>query len=365
MATEMTNYQCPSCTAPLHFVGATGRLECDYCGGSYTVEEIEKLFAEKEAASAAVHAEKEARAEKAAEAGDWGEDARLKTYSCPSCGAELICEETTSATSCPYCGNNGIVAGQFTGALKPEFVLPFKLDKGSAVAALKKHYGGKRLLPRAFSDENHIEEIKGVYVPFWLYDGTAEAEIRCHATNVSAYSTPRENVTVTNHYDVRRGGTVRYERVPVDASSKLPDEHMDAIEPFDYSELKPFSTAYLPGFFADKYDVSAEDCAERAETRFAATAIDLLREDAAGSYTSCEVENQDVQLKRGKAHYALLPVWLLSTRWQGKSFLFAMNGQTGRLVGDLPLDKGLYWKYFGGIAAAVLAVVTAASALIL
>lgn len=364
MATEMTNYQCPACTAPLHFVGASGKLECDYCGGSYTVEEVERLYAEKEAASAAVQEKKEAQAARAAEAGDEVGD-RFKTYSCPSCGAELLCDETTSATSCPYCGNNGIVAGQFRGEFKPDYVLPFKLDKDAAIAALRKHYSGKVLLPRAFSDENHISEIKGVYVPFWLYDGEAEAEITCHATNVSAYSTKRENVTVTNHYAVRRGGTVAFERVPVDASSKMPDDHMDAIEPFDYADLKPFSTAYLPGFFADRYDVSAEDCAERAEVRCRETAVELLRADAAGSYTACTVENSEVSVKREAPRCALLPVWMLSTQWNGQSFLFAMNGQTGRLVGDLPLDRGRYWKYFGGIAAGVLAVCAALGVLLL
>ena len=163
--------------------------------------------------------------------------------------------------------------GQFSGALKPDYVLPFKLDKAAAVAALKKHYGGKKLLPKAFSNENHIEEVKGVYVPFWLYDGSAEVDVRCHGTKVSGYSTARENVTVTNHYDVRRAGTVRFERVPVDASSKMPDDHMDAIEPFDYKELKPFSTAYLPGFLADKYDVSVQDCADRADSRCETSAV--------------------------------------------------------------------------------------------
>ena len=249
MANQVTNYKCPACTGPLRFDSATGKLQCDFCGSSYEVAEIEKLYAEKDAQAAGAfrQAEEQAAADgewASASGSDWGADAeKLRVYSCPSCGAELICDETTSATSCPYCGNNTIVPGQFSGALKPDYVLPFKLDKAAAVAALKKHYGGKKLLPKAFSNENHIEEVKGVYVPFWLYDGSAEVDVRCHGTKVSGYSTARENVTVTNHYDVRRAGTVRFERVPVDASSKMPDDHMDTIEPFDYKELKPFSTA--------------------------------------------------------------------------------------------------------------------------
>lgn len=280
MANQVTNYKCPACTGPLRFDSATGKLQCDFCGSSYEVAEVEKLYAEKDAQAAGAfrQAEEQAAADgewASASGSDWGADAeKLRVYSCPSCGAELICDETTSATSCPYCGNNTIVPGQFSGALKPDYVLPFKLDKAAAVAALKKHYGGKKLLPKAFSNENHIEEVKGVYVPFWLYDGSAEVDVRCHGTKVSGYSTARENVTVTNHYDVRRAGTVRFERVPVDASSKMPDDHMDAIEPFDYKELKPFSTAYLPGFLADKYDVSVQDCAERADSRCETSAVE-------------------------------------------------------------------------------------------
>ena len=235
MANQVTNYKCPACTGPLRFDSATGKLQCDFCGSSYEVAEIEKLYAEKDAQAAGAfrQAEEQAAADgewTSASGSDWGADAeKLRVYSCPSCGAELICDETTSATSCPYCGNNTIVPGQFSGALKPDYVLPFKLDKAAAVAALKKHYGGKKLLPKAFSNENHIEEVKGVYVPFWLYDGSAEVDVRCHGTKVSGYSTARENVTVTNHYDVRRAGPVRFERVPVDASSKMPDDHMDAL----------------------------------------------------------------------------------------------------------------------------------------
>ena len=371
MPTQVTNYQCPACTGPLHFSAETGKLTCDYCGSAYDVAEIEALYAQKEAEAAAAKEAADAKAEAAkadaaADGGwdtsglssDWGADADgLRVYGCPSCGAELICDETTAATSCPYCGNNTIVPGQFSGALKPDYVLPFKLDKAAAVAALKKHYGGKKLLPRAFSNENHIEEVKGVYVPFWLYDGSAEVDVRCHGTKVSGYSTARENVTVTNHYDVRRAGTVRFERVPVDASSKMPDDHMDSIEPFDYTQMQPFSTAYLPGYLADKYDVTVDDSRARADRRSRETLENALRETVTG-YGTCVTDRTDIRLHRGKVHYALLPVWMLSTKWNGESFLFAMNGQTGKLVGDLPTDRGRYWGTFGAIAGVVTVALT-------
>ena len=348
MPTQITNYQCPACTGPLHYQGSVGKLVCDYCGSAFPVAEIEALYADK--LDAAETAGVQAQAKPAEESG-WGEDAgNLRVYNCPSCGAELFCEETTAATSCPYCGNPTVVPGQFHAERKPDFVLPFKLDKEAAVAALKKYYKGKRLLPSSFSDQNHIEEIKGVYVPFWLYDGQVTADIHYAATRVHTHRSGNTRVTVTEHFAVHRAGTVDFERIPVDASTRMPDAHMDAIEPFDYGELKPFSTAYLPGFLADVYDVSADEGRERAETRACASARSEMEASAPG-YTTCVPVSSEVEMKACEAKYALLPVWMLSTKWKGKSFLFAMNGQTGRLIGDLPVSMGKYWAWFFGVAA--------------
>lgn len=364
MPAQVTNYKCPACTGPLHFEGSTGKLECEYCGSKYEVAEIEALYAEKdkEAAQAKASAEEKARQEAQQAAGeetqwdsssmgsDWGADGeRMKAYSCPSCGAELICDETTAATSCPYCGNPTIVPGQFSGVLKPDFVIPFKLDKEAAKRALKEHYKGKRLLPSAFAKENHIEEIKGVYVPFWLFDGEADADVRFEATRSHTHTTSSERVTTTEHFMVHRAGTVQFERVPVDASSKMPDDHMDSIEPFDYGELKPFSTAYLPGYLADKYDVTVEASAQRADLRAENTAVAAMAASAKG-YETCVPVEKHIFLRRGKVQYALLPVWMLNTKWNGKEYLFAMNGQTGKLVGDLPVSMGKFWAWFAGLA---------------
>ena len=236
MPTQVTNYQCPACTGPLHFSAETGKLTCDYCGSAYDVAEIEALYAQKEAEAAAAKEAADAKAEAAkADAADdggwdtsdlssdWGADADgLRVYGCPSCGAELICDETTAATSCPYCGNPTVVPGQFSGALKPEFVLPFKMTKDDAVRALRAHYRGKPFLPRSFTAGNHIEEIQGVYVPFWLFDGGAEGEVDYKAANSRTYRDDDYEVTETDHYDVHRGGSIAFEKIPVDASSKMP-----------------------------------------------------------------------------------------------------------------------------------------------
>ena len=379
MPTQVTNYQCPACTGPLHYSAKSGKLACDYCDSSFDVAEIEALYARKEAEAAAAKHAADAKAEaaqaakaEAAEAAaasggwdtsdlsrDWGAEADgLRVYSCPSCGAELICDQSTAATACPYCGNPAIVPGQFSGALRPDYILPFRLSKDDAVQALRAHYKGKPFLPRSFTSANHIEQIQGVYVPFWLFDGGAEGAASYRASNTNVYETGDYEITETRHYHVVRAGSLAFEKIPVDASSKMPDDHMDSIEPFDYAQLRPFSTAYLPGYLADKYDVTIDDSRDRADTRCRKTLAQALRDTVTG-YGACVTEREDIALRRGKVHYALLPVWMLSTKWNGQDFLFAMNGQTGKLVGDLPTDRGRFWGMFAAIAAPLTVALTA------
>lgn len=372
MAEQAVNYQCPACTGPLRFDGKTGKLKCDYCGSTFTTQEIEKLYAEKNAAAARAGKEahkkeeaqkKEEAAHAAAAAGGaaapggrapvtkgpagsdeeagsgWGSDAaKMRAYNCTSCGAELICDETTAATQCPYCGNNTIIPGQFAGTAKPDYVIPFKHEKKDAVEALKNYYKGKLLLPKSFSDSNHLEEIKGVYVPFWLYSGSVEARGAYKAQQDETFEQGEYKITKSKHYEVDREGTISFSRIPVDASSKMPDDLMDSIEPFDYKAITDFSLAYMPGYLANKYDVSKKECGKHAAERAKNSAKEELRATVTG-YTSVSTSSHEEKITKEETEYAVFPVWLLSTRWEGKNFLFAMNGQTGRMIGNLPISK--------------------------
>ena len=366
MPSQITNYQCPSCTGPLHYDGASGKLQCDYCGSSFTTAEIEKIYQAKleEAEQAAVDEASHAGDADSAET-DWdsehniwdAEQDGMKIYNCPSCGAQMICDATTAATSCPYCGNPSVVPGQFHGMLKPDYILPFRLSKEQALDSLKKYYQGKKLLPKAFSRTSHLEEIKGVYVPFWLFDGKAVADTSYRATRVMSVPHGNEMVTTTEYYDVRRSGTVRFTRIPADGSKKMPDDLMDSIEPFDYTDLKPFSTAYMPGFLADIYDVDDKESFERAKTRSSTTALEILDSTVSG-YSSVTPRERQVHVQRERTVYALLPVWMLTTRWNNKNFIFAMNGQTGKFIGDLPVSMGRYFAWFAGIAVPLAGILT-------
>jgi DNA-directed RNA polymerase subunit RPC12/RpoP len=294
--------------------------------------------------------------------GEWteGETQPLQVYVCQSCAGEIIADAHTGATACPYCGSPVVMMGQFAGDLKPDYVIPFKLDKNAAVEALRKHTSGKRLLPKVFADENHIQEVKGVYVPVWLFDTLATADMRWRGTRTRTWSDRDYYYTETSHYSITRGGTMKFSSVPVDGSTKMNDTLMESIEPFDFSQAVDFQTAYLSGFLADKYDVDAETSVKRVNARIRRSTEEAFAQTVRG-FTTVHQEGCHVNLENSVAKYALYPVWLLTTQWNGENFLFAMNGQTGKFVGDLPLDKKAMMKWFFGIAGAVSAACFAVS----
>ena len=219
-----------------------------------------------------------------------------------------------------------------------------------------KHLAKKPLLPKVFKDQNHIDEIKGLYVPFWLCNTDAHASIRYRATRVRTWSDSRNNYTETSHFSVLRGGDLSFDDVPVDGSSKMPDELMESIEPFDMKDAVDFQTAYLAGYLADKFDVDAEASMPRVNARVKRSTETAFANTVLG-YATVLPESSSVQTENGKTRYALLPVWLLNTTWNDKKYTFAMNGQTGKFVGDLPMDKGALTRWFfsimGGVAAVI------------
>lgn len=349
--TALQQYKCPCCDGAITFDSETQKMKCPYCGTEFDVETLRAYDEELKKAG------QDNISWNSLTGAEWfeGESDGLRVYLCNTCGGEIVADENTAATSCPFCGNPVVMMGQFRGNLKPDYVIPFKISKQQAVEALKKHYLGKKLLPKAFKEKNHIEEIKGLYVPFWLFDSDLDANIQYKATKHRFWSDSSYRYTETSFYSAVREGSVDFRKVPVDGSSKIPDELMESIEPYDFNEAVDFQTAYLSGYFADKYDIGQEACISRANERTKKSAEEAFTSTVTG-YSTVKAENTKINLIKGSAKYALYPVWFLNTTYNGTQYSFAMNGQTGKFVGDLPLDKGAYTKWLLGIAGAVAAV---------
>lgn len=347
-------YKCPSCGGAINFDSSVQKMKCPYCDSEFELQALEALEEEKR------NSVPDSMEWDTQSASQWDENEAdgICTYVCKSCGGEIVTSDTTSATECPYCNNPVVIAGNVSGTVKPDLVIPFKVSKEDAKAALKKHLTGKKFVPKSFKNENRINEIKGVYVPFWLFDTDSAAQINYKATRVQHWSDTKYNYTRTSTYRVRRAGNVSFAHVPVDGSSKMADDLMESIEPFNFDDAVDFRTAFLAGYLADKYDVSLENSIERANERIKASTEQLFAQTVTG-YNSVVAENSSVQLTNNTAKYALYPVWLLNTTWEGKTFTFAMNGQTGKFIGDLPVDKKAFWTAVLGVGAGLSAAVYA------
>ena len=349
--TSVIEYKCPCCGAGLQFRGEAQQLSCEYCDNSFDIDTVRAFNAsEHQENSEEFQWEQTASSVWSSE-----EQAGLHAFQCPSCGAEIMTEETTAASFCPFCDNPTILPGRLSGGLKPDAILPFRTSREDAKEAFRKLCKGKPLLPSMFTQQHRIEKITGMYVPFWLYDCSGKFDADYKATRIHTWSDTKYNYTRTEHFLLKRAARADFVGIPMDGSSKMEDTFMESIEPFDYTQLVDFDMAFLSGYLADKYDEDAEKCADRADQRARATALNVMSNSVKG-YATCIPTHENVRLRRGRVKYALMPVWMLSTQWKGQNFLFAMNGQTGRLIGDLPISKGRLLGWFAGISLPLMAI---------
>lgn len=349
---DVQEYKCPNCGGALNFDSHIQKMKCPFCESEFAMEELESLDED-------LDKKQDEFKWQSPGSGTWSEDETngMSVYVCQSCGGEIVGDATMGATSCPYCDNPVVVKGSFAGDLKPDFIIPFKHDKAAAKTGLNNHLLKKFFLPKVFKDQNHIDEVKGVYVPFWLFDSDVDGEVNYEATTVRHWSDSNYDYTETSYYDVYRAGSIAFDKVPIDGSSQMPDDLMESVEPFDFSEATKFQTAYMAGYLADRYDVDDKESIKRANERIKKSTEDSFASTVTG-YSTVTTKSSNVRTTNGKTSYAMYPVWILNTTYNNEKFLFAMNGQTGKFVGNLPLDKGKFAATLGILTAGLTVVIT-------
>ena len=353
-------YKCPNCGAAMEFDSTAQKLKCPSCQMEMDVQDYEKqyghLYSDAEAG------ENAQSAQSAQSEGQKGKGSmNMKVYHCQSCGAELLADEYTSATICSFCGNPSLVEDRLSGEFSPSSVIPFQIDREAAKKMYKSWVKKGLLTPKTLSTESTIEKISGVYVPFWMFDCKANADITYRGEKTTAWSDSENDYVKTDHYKIFRAGTLDFENLPVDASKKADDSYMDALEPYNLGEAVKFDTAYLAGFLADKYDISASDSEPRANERIKNSTEQTFAGTVDG-FSGVVAEKSKVNFSNGKVRYSMLPVWMLHIAYAGQNYAYAINGQTGKVVGSFPISKkkrNLYFLKAFGIGVAVMAAVLA------
>lgn len=317
------DHKCPNCDAVLKFNPHGGNWKCEYCRSEFNLDDLNK------------HEEK--IKDDAKEVQKVTNEEGLDVYTCNNCGASIVVDPNVSTTSCVYCKNTAILKDKLHGEFNPNFVIPFKHTKEDAINAFKKLGKGKPLMPKAFNIKKNIKEITGIYIPFWLYDFDAAGEMDADCKRITTWRSGNYRYTKTDTYLVTRGGNMNFEKVPVDGSKRFPNDIMNSIEPFDYNELKNFNYSYLSGFLSEKYDMTSDEVIEEAINRAKNSFIEEMKRDIRGYNTVIPTTNS-INLNNTKKQYVLLPVWMLNVKYKDKIHTIAMNGQTGKMVGNIPVD---------------------------
>lgn len=335
---NITSFKCACCGAELKFSSESQNMSCEYCGTEFDVTAVQELADAQKPAEQSMEWEGYKETTIDPETG-------MATYTCKSCGAEIVGDQSLAASMCPYCGNTVVMDNNVSGMMKPDYVIPFKVNKNAAVTKFKDFCKGRALLPSNFLSSHKIDSIEGMYVPYWLFDAGADSSIRFRGEKITCWREGKYDVTKTDHFMLYREGTMDFDHVPVDGTTKLEGDITEAVEPFDMTGAVDFQSAYLSGFLADKYDIEAEKCMPRANERIKESVRSAF-EKTCEEYTSVIPEQENITLQSGKVKYALLPMWLMTVMYDGKPYRFAMNGQTGRFVGELPVSMGKAVRLF-------------------
>ena len=270
-------------------------------------------------------------------------------YQCPSCGAEIVTDATTAALFCFYCHNPVILQGKLSGEYRPERIIPFAVNKKEAVDEFLRYVKKKKFIPKDFFCKEQIEKISGVYFPFWEYGCKTGGEWQGEGHRIRVWRTGDTEHTETKVYRLEREAEVRFQELTRNALNKENRQLLEAVQPFRLDEAKDFSMEYLSGFMAEKRDIEKKDLAEELHTEVRKHASDMVRSSIHGYDTVTAAASQfDILGENWK--YLLVPVWVLTYRGRNnKIYYYAMNGQTRKISGELPLDRKKFWMLVLGV----------------
>lgn len=339
------DYKCSNCGGELRFDPTIGKLRCDFCGSTYDLSEYENPH---EHDHDQERATPEAETPRYARATDDSTDVKedLVAFVCPHCAAEVITDKDTVATKCVFCGTPMVIEEQLEGSFTPSRVIPFEVDKKRIADLYEQYIRTKPFYPPEYSKANVIQKIKAIYLPFWLFDLRMNGQLHATGETTSTFTTGKWIITTHNVYDLYRDGSMDFEKIPAIASSKTPRDAMDALEPYDYSRLKVWNPGYLAGYLASRYDLDNDHNLEIARKR-AESSFNVAMTGTLGGYEALHITGGQMQHANVRPEYVLMPAYMLFMDYDGDADkLIAINGQTGKIVGNVPVDRKKATRFF-------------------
>ena len=348
------NYKCPNCDGPLKFNPDKQKFTCEYCLGEFMPDQVQQMNVEKEQRETYDEREVNSYEQRRQEAETRGEQEEEYpvSYTCPSCGAEIVTSSTTAATTCFYCYNPVVLGGRLSGEFTPDRVVPFELSKDKAIERFLAMCGKKWFLPKGFAGKEQFEKLNGVYFPYWYADEQKTAHLTATGKKIRKWRSGNKEYTETKIYHVVRGGDVTINNVFERALKSESREMLQSVHPYDLGKAQPFAMSYLSGFQAEKRDLGKSDVEPVIEQKMHQYAEQVLKNTMEG-YDVIETESFNEKTDLSAYTYNLMPVWMVTYKYNGEIIPFAINGQTGKAYGHLPIAAGK----LAGVSAAVAVIV--------
>lgn len=330
--------KCPHCGSALTFNPDSQLLECSVCDSKFSEEELkDKTISFKEQETF---------------------DEELKDYHCPSCGAEILADDTTTTEFCAYCGSPVVLRGRVNGMLKPNLIIPFAINKEKAKEILINYLKQYMYVPKSFFDEANLDKITGIYYPFWEADVDTDSHMMAEAVKIRTWTTGDRKYTEKSYYNIHRSGQIHFEDISVNALKSADKKLIESVLPFPIENHKDFKMEYLSGFYAKKNDLSFEDVSGEIGEKIISYANTVLLNTVDGYNGGVNIRDSHSNILKQSHDYTLLPVWILDYKYRGKDYTFAVNGVTGKAFGEIPMSKPKLWLTFAGVTASVVALLS-------
>ena len=347
---------CPSCGANLKFNPKSQKLMCDFCGSEFDPHQFDS---DKDAQETQINTQEYGSStDETPEVKD--DTYKITVFTCPQCGGELASvDENTAATFCSFCGASTILHSRIAKSKRPEYIIPFSITKEDCKEAYSRVVKKALFLPKEYRSVEYIDGFRGIYMPYWSYDVEQNGNV-----NLKGERSHRSgDYIITDHYALTGKIDAFYEGLSYDASSSFSDNISEALKPFDVTKRIPFQPSYMSGYYADLPDVASSLYAEDAAGMAYDRSVERIKKETAEfhkySIAEDKIENRPnapgraFSSKTVKAHSSMYPVWFLSYRNGDRVTYATVNGQTGKVAADLPIDVKKYLIGSGIIAVVI------------
>lgn len=327
--------KCPSCGGKMAFNVPTQALKCGHCDTDMQIADYDLS--------------NEAEVNK--------DTYTVTVYTCPNCGAELSAPDDQTVAYCSYCGGESNLTMKQEDAIKPERIIPFKISKEKAVKTYEDALSKSIYVPKELKEGEHLDSFRGIYMPYLSY----EVDIPDNVLNLKGtkrYTSGKWDYYEEYEIDAEIGGAIK--GMSFDASASFDDSIAREIAPFDISEEKDFREAYVAGFYSDKLTTPPETYGDIVEDIAIDAVYKGIGEKAGDVRVIAPEDFSEKKRQLGVAGYRhrvdLFPVWFLTWKNEERVAYSVMNGQTGKLSMDIPVDKKAFFRG-SGIATVVLFVI--------